>query len=181
MKKVHLGAGRRKLDGFIQVDIDPGVNIDLVSDISSLPMFGNDSVDEIYASHCFEYFDAYQAPIVLAEWRRVLRPGGSLFLSVPDMDSLMQIYQESKDLNRIIGPLFGRWGSSQGVIYHRVVYNFETLSRALQSAGFSQIKRFSPVDYLAAIDPQYDDYSLAFFPHMDKRGIQVSLCVTCLA
>lgn len=180
--KLHLGAGKRRLNGFIQVDFEPGVNIDVVSDISSLPMFEDGSVDEIYSSHSFEYFDAHQAASVLQEWRRILRKGGSLFLSVPDFDSLIEIYLKTRDLSRVIGPLFGRWGNSkEGAIYHRITYNFESLGIALRSAGFTEIRRFDPIEYLAQIDPEYDDYSLAYFPHMDRQGIQVSLCVTCSA
>lgn len=176
--KLHLGAGARKLNGFIQVDIQPGTHIDIVSDISQLPMFEDGSVDEIYSSHSFEYFDANEAIQVLKEWRRILKDGGRLFVSVPDLDNLIKIYQKTMRLDYIIGPLFGRWFiSPDRAIYHRTTYNFDSLRLALSSAGFSQITRFDPIEYLSKIDPQYDDYSLAYFPHMDRRGIQVSLCL----
>jgi predicted SAM-dependent methyltransferase len=181
--KLHLGSGRRTLKGFLQVDIEPWPNVDIVSDIGDLTMIDIASVDEIYTSHSFEYFDARQAVSVLAEWKRVLRRGGKLFISVPDFASLVRIYEETGDLSKIIGPLFGRWESVkvEGAIYHRTVYDFDSLSEALRLAGFSQIELFDPVKYLADTDPDYDDYSLAYFPHMDRRGIQVSLCVSCTA
>jgi predicted SAM-dependent methyltransferase len=181
--KLHLGSGKRKLKGFLQVDIESGANVDIVSDMGELTMIDDASVDEIYTSHSFEYFDAHQAVTVLAEWKRVLKRGGKLFISVPDFSSLVKIYEKTADLSKIIGPLFGRWENVKvgETIHHRTVYDFDSLSKALRFAGFSQIEIFDPVTYLADVDPDYDDYSLAYFPHMDRSGIQVSLCVSCTA
>ena len=181
--KFHLGSGSRTLKGFLQVDIEPWPNVDIVSDLRDLTMIDNESVDEIYTSHSFEYFDARQALIALAEWKRVLRRGGKLFISVPDFASLVKIYEETGDLSKIIGPLFGRWENVkvEETIYHRTVYDIDTLSETLRLAGFTQIELFDAVKYLSVADPHYDDYSLAYFPHMDRRGIQVSLNVSCTA
>lgn len=181
--KLHLGSGTRTLKGFLQVDIEPWPNVDIVSDLGELTMIDNESVDEIYTSHSFEYFDAHQALIALAEWKRVLRRGGKLFISVPDFASLVKIYEETRDLSKILGPLFGRWKNLKvgETIYHRTVYDFDSLSETLRLAGFTQIELFDPVKFLSDADPHYDDYSLAYFPHMDRRGIQVSLCVCCTA
>jgi hypothetical protein len=48
----------------------------------------------------------------------------------------------------------------------------------LEGSGFKEVKTFDPVEYLGNIDEMYDDYSLAFYPHMDSSGIQVSLALT---
>ena len=49
------------------------------------------------------------------------------------------------------------------------------LSTALEEPGFLAAQAYSPVEFLAAIDPEFDDHSLAFLPHFDRSGLQVSL------
>lgn len=178
--KLHLGCGKRFLTGFTHVDIADFPHIEHRSSVNKLDFIENEKVDEIYSSHTLEYFDRFQITEVLNEWSRVLKPGGSLFITVPDFDHLLKIYSESGQLSKIIGPLFGRWvnPNEKDPIYHKTVWNFDELSQQLRLAGFKEVKRFDPVSYLENIDPEYDDHSLAFFPHMDKNGIQVSLAIS---
>lgn len=173
--KLHLGSGKRRLDTFVHVDLLEHPNTDVLASIDSLEMFEDNQVSEIYTSHSFEYFDLVYAREVLIEWLRVLKPGGYLYLSVPNFDALLKIYSKTSDLKSILGPLFGRWELNNQYIYHRTVYNRDVASKLLTSVGFVDIEDFNANEYLGAIDPSYDDYSLAYFPHMDKSGIQISL------
>jgi len=54
--KLHLGCGNIILDGYTNIDIVPGEGIDVVSDVRSLPMYKDASVDEVYLSHVLEHF-----------------------------------------------------------------------------------------------------------------------------
>jgi len=56
--------------------------VQLGGDASQLPWFRDASLDFIYSSHLLEDFDDTKA--VLAEWLRVLRPGGHLIIFCPD-------------------------------------------------------------------------------------------------
>jgi len=53
--KVNLGSGNTKVPGFINLDIDPSVNPDILCDIQTSLPFENDTVDEIRAYHIFEH------------------------------------------------------------------------------------------------------------------------------
>ena len=145
--------------------------------VSDLSQFSEGSVDVIYASHLLEYFDASEAVEVLSEWRRVLRPGGLIYLAVPDFKALRKIYEQTDDLSKILGPLFGKMESDVGTIYHRTVYDKGSLFSVLEQVGFGELEEYDPIAFLGNFDATYDDHSLAFFPHMDRSGIQVSLCV----
>ena len=125
-----------------------------------------------------EYFDRVQAPAVLAEWRRVLKPSATLRLAVPDFGALVEVYQKYGELQRVLGPLYGRWGidvdGSRSTLYHRTVYDFDSLKVLLMECGFTNVRRYVVED---TIHKDYDDYSQAYVPHMDSTGILISLNV----
>lgn len=177
--RLHLGCGKRYLPGWIHIDLAPGPHIDFQNSIGDLSMFANSTVDTIYCSHALEYFDRVEAVNVLAEWRRVLTPEGRLFLAVPDFQALIRIYETTGNLSSILGPLYGRMpdASTSFVIYHKTVYDLSSLQAILSDSGFTNISKYDPILFLKQFDSQFDDHSLAFYPHMDRRGIQVSLCV----
>ena len=178
--KLHLGCGHRYLEGFIHVDKDTLPHIDYKqTDLSFLPMFKNDSVDLIYTCGAFEYYDRQEAASVLKEWRRVLKPNGTLKISVPNFESIVQVYQKYNDLDGIgiLGPLYGKWKLQEdNHIYHRTVYDQKSLSKLLSECGYKNVKNYSAEDFLPK---DYDDFSLAYVPHMDKSGIQMQLNLEC--
>ena len=178
--KLHLGCGKRYLKGFIHVDIANYSHIDYESSVENLSFFENETVDEIYTSHTLEYFSRTEVNSVLTEWWRVLKPSGKLFITVPDIDSLIEIYKKTNNLKNVLGPLYGRWEVSgyADPIFHKTIWNENELKEKLLETNFCHISRFDPVSYLSAIDPKYDDHSLAYFPHFDAKGIQVSLALS---
>lgn len=139
---IHLGCGKRRLEGYVHVDVSDYPHIDHRHDIRSLPMFADDSADLLYASHVLEYFDRVEVLDVLAQWRRVLRPGGVLRLAVPDFAALARVYLDSGDLGLVIGPLYGRWQAGpELVLHHRTTYDFRSLAGVLEGCGFRDVRR----------------------------------------
>jgi len=179
MIKLHLGCGKRVLNGWVHVDISDYEHIDFNQSIRDLSMFSDNTVETIYSSHALEYFDRNEVVSVLTERGRVLTKTGMLYIAVPDFLSLIQIYSEKGDLGNILGPLFGKMNSgiANQLIYHKTVYDESSLSLLLHECGFVNVEKYDPVQFLSEIDKDYDDHSLAFFPHMDRNGIQVSLCL----
>jgi len=55
--ELYLGSGKRKIPGFVHIDLDDHPHLDYRHDIADLPMFSDNSADLIYTSHSFEYFD----------------------------------------------------------------------------------------------------------------------------
>lgn len=177
--QLYLGSGKRNIPGFVHIDLDDYSHLDYRHDISKLPMFSSNSVDLIYTSHSFEYFDRQEGEKVLREWHRILKSGGILRIAVPNFEAIVRVYLKyKKDLDHkgILGPLFGRMGikvkGKDKTIYHKTAYDFNSLKKVLQSVGFKNIRRY---DWEKTIHKDYDDHSQAYVPHMDKKGILISL------
>jgi len=175
--KLHLGCGQRYLEGYIHIDIDDFEHIDYKASVDNLNMIENETCDLIYASHVLEYFDLEYVDDVLIEWKSKLKKGGVLRISVPNINSLIQIYKKTKDVSNILGPLYGKWEVGQDKIYHRATYDKNLLQKTLKKNGYKDIQEW---DWSAELPKGYDDYSIAYFPHMDiNHGIQVSLNLEC--
>jgi len=176
MKKLHLGCGKRYLPGYIHVDIDELDHVDVITTVENLSMFESNSIDEIYASHVLEYFDVVQVNDVLQEWYRVLKTKGKLRLAVPDFHNLVKLYTQTKDIRNVIGPIIGRWKISQNrTIFHKQIFDENSLKNLLNENGFGNT-RFWKIEELQENDANYDDHSMAYFPHLDfENGIHLSL------
>jgi len=174
--KLHLGCGNRFLPGYIHVDIATGDHIDYCHDIKKLPMFSDESASVIYSCGSIVYFDREEVLAVLHEWKRILQPDGWVYISVPNFDSIIKVYNQNKILESkgILGPLFGKWKFENEYIYQKTVYNFISLEKILIEAGFQGIELYEWQDFLPE---RYDDYSMAYIPHMNKSGIPLCLNV----
>lgn len=171
MIKLHLGCGKRYIPGFIHIDIIEYPHIDICENIDNLSVFEDNMVDIIYNCHVLEHFNRHSTKKVLKEWYRVLKVGGILRTAVPDFESLCNVYNKTKDINNIIGPLMGRQSFLYNFHYH--VFDFNYLKGILEDIGFSKVYRY---DWRNTEHSDIDDFSQAYFPHMDKtNGILISL------
>lgn len=181
MLKLHLGCGKRYLRGWTHIDIADFDHIDVRTSIDDLSALSDSIASHIYSSHALEYLDRLEAGQALKEWYRVLIPDGWLHLAVPDFAALLKIYAMSSNLDTILGPLFGRLtvGETQNRIYHKTVWDEQSLRNLLVKSGFKNIDTYDPIVFLKdqSGGVEFDDHSLAFYPHMNRNGIQVSLCL----
>lgn len=180
MIKLHLGCGKKFMVGYKHIDLNDFEHLDYKHDIRSLPMFEDNSVDEIYFCHGVEYFDRVEIYEVLKEWQRVLKPNGILRLALPDFQELAELYIETRNLNLVAGQLFGRWELKDGTkFYHRTTYDFKTLKTVLLNVGFWNVRRWDWREVFINELEGYDDYSKAYYPHMDFNGRLMSLNIQC--
>jgi predicted SAM-dependent methyltransferase len=82
--KVNLGAGYKRFDGFVNVDMDAATNPDFVADVGKdrLP-FDDSTVDEIIAHHIFEHLGGDTFFHCLKELYRVCKDGAVIDVHVP--------------------------------------------------------------------------------------------------
>jgi ubiquinone/menaquinone biosynthesis C-methylase UbiE len=171
--KLHIGCGQRHIPGFVHLDIACKRHVDIVARAECLPL-RNQCCALIYASHILEHFSRNEYLYVLREWWRVLQPGGVLRLAVPDFAACARLYV-ANSLNRglldLIGLICGRQNDPYN--YHNMVFDEPTLTDALRSVGFRNVRRW---DWRQTEHAHVDDFSQSYLPHMDKdHGTLVSL------
>ena len=73
--------------------------------------------------------------------------------------------------------MFGRWEVEKNkFIYHKTIYTRKKLMQALEQAGFTEIDEWNPLEFHGSNQDSFDDYSKAYFPHMDfKKGFPISI------
>lgn len=141
--RLHIGGKQRK-SGWKIVNIRPGPDVDYVSDCVDLGLFADASAEDIYASHVLEHL-GYQdkLPRALAEFHRVLKPGGAARVSVPDFEVLCRLFLDvakTKDERFLLMRMtFG--GPMDEHDYHCVGLTYEFLRDYLSQAGFSRIEK----------------------------------------
>jgi predicted SAM-dependent methyltransferase len=171
--KLHLGCGKRHIPGFFHIDAVEYPHVDHVATIDNLGFIADDSVDLIYTCHVLEHFRRKDVGRVLREWARVLKPGGTLRVSVPDFARLCEVYQRTGDLNLVIGPIFGRQDYLYNIHYN--VFDERSLGALLLDSGYKDVRRY---DWRATEHAAIDDFSQAYIPHLDREhGTLISLNV----
>jgi len=91
IKKLHIGCGRVKMKGFINIDKAKEVKPDKVVDIEKGIPFPDNSFEHIYSSHVLEHIRPQYWDFVLKEMARVAKNGCILELHLP----FDNIYQRS--------------------------------------------------------------------------------------
>lgn len=166
LKKLHLGCGDKRLEGYTNIDIRPGDAVDHVSDLRTLSLEPN-SYDIIYSCAVIEHFGRKEWFDLLKNWTSFLKPGGKIYLSTSDFDAITEKYLETRNLPELLGLLIG--GQKYEYDWHGMVFNFEILKEALESLGYQDIKRYDWREFDTG-KQGLDDFSQAYLPHLDKEN-----------
>jgi predicted SAM-dependent methyltransferase len=146
--RLHLGCGKRKLKGYVNIDWRKTKATDLVCNILKIP-YPENTVDTIEIYHVIEHLPRHEFPKALKEWFRVMSPGGQLIIEYPDFDQAVKDYLEGNE-NRIDN-IFGLQRFPGDT--HLFGYNFKRLKKLLKQAGFTNIKNEVPTDYHVELEP----------------------------
>jgi predicted SAM-dependent methyltransferase len=121
--------------------------IDAYADASHLP-YSTGEVDSILTVQVAEHFSRAEVVKVLAEWYRVLRSGGQLFVDVPDLMGILKMLIDAvdvKDDEWVARLLYGSHKNRYSC--HSWGYTPRSLSHLLKTAGFANTKEVSLIEH----------------------------------
>jgi predicted SAM-dependent methyltransferase len=159
---VNLGAGTVGKPGWVNVDASAFDGINCVYDMRRGLPFPDASVRGLFCEHFLEHLDYdEEAPMLLRDCHRVLKPGGVLRIIVPDAEAYLRAYcEDGWDMLTRVRPLLpGRVDSYFGNRYdskmqavnmifrqgteHKYAYDAETLMALLRRCGFARVEHQS--------------------------------------
>ena len=173
---LHLGCGGLIIPEFWNMDGWAACRCDVVCGIGRLKL-ASGSVGIIYSSHVFEHVRGRLTERTLKEWHRVLKPGGKLYIAMPDLEALCRIYLDGLarydtadgrfGADLAAGIMYGGQTNSYDFHYHGK--SFVPLKAMLEAVGFTSVSLF-------------DRNSLKFAPFRDAAsaaigGVPISLNV----
>jgi predicted SAM-dependent methyltransferase len=92
MRFVNLGCGSRFHKDWINYDFVSNNPQIIATDLSSGIPEANNSVDVTYSSHVLEHFTKTQGVQFIQECYRILKPGGTIRIVVPDLEVIAKNY-----------------------------------------------------------------------------------------
>ena len=106
------------------------------------------SVDVLYSSHMLEHLDRFEADKFLKEAFRVLAPGGTIRLAVPDLEKKIKLYNDNQDANEFVESLYMSISKPRrlrerikillvGLRHHNWMYDQYSLCMLLEKHGFT--------------------------------------------
>lgn len=153
--RLHIGAGPYRLPGWLNTDLIAG---DAYVDLDRRLPFPDSSFAFAFGEHVIEHLSEATGEALVKELRRILRPGGVLRLTTPDLHKLLAIYEDRNpvvtraDYARYFDEASGKrherpcqilndylrlWG-------HQWIYDEEDLAARLVAAGFARVQRLEP-------------------------------------
>lgn len=175
-RKLQIGTSINVLPGWFNVDIIPLYEGAYFMDATERFPFPDASFDYIFSEHMIEHVEYDQAQFMLAECYRVMKPGGRIRISTPDLQVLANLYATEKtpEQQRYLDHFYSLWfpsveKRSVGLVVnqlfdfeHKFLYDEETLTACLESAGFQSVTRQAPGTSseaaLTGIDAHANDY-----------------------
>jgi len=140
---LNLGCGDAPIPNIINCDLYSPL-ADVVADLCELSVFEDGSADCIESHHAIEHLPLADVPRAIAEWHRVLKPGGALVLTCPDLDAVTRLWLKSdRSLDSYEARMLFGSQEHQGM-FHKSGYSSTTMRRLLSTCGFRVCWNHSP-------------------------------------
>lgn len=155
--KLHLGCGLNYMDGWLNTDLVPdSKRIHL--DVSKRFPFPDESFNYAFNEHMIEHLPYITGKKMLSECYRILKVGGTLRITTPDLNFLINMYQNEQtkvhrdyivwnaknfigkeaphDAISVLNNYVRDWG-------HQYIYDVQSLRKILSDIGFINIKELN--------------------------------------
>lgn len=148
---LNVGCGENPQKEYVNLDYDWYPDIDVCWDITKKNYpFPDSSFEGVFTEHCFEHLSFDKVKENLKEFYRLLKPGGTIRIVVPDGQIYIELYQKKKTDNSVILP-YGENEATPMISINRIfrdhghlfIYDFETFAHILKEIGFTEITKKS--------------------------------------
>lgn len=158
MTKLHIGCGPIHLDGWVNIDKERSHDPDIWCDAEDLDsvmaagkrLFDDNSVDLVFGCHFLEHLPwPSVVEIFLSSTHKILKPGGTMRIVVPDLMKVAKMYVRGEALKDIYGidfPIVGpdcpatRFMAFARGWEHTVLFDERLLTMLMEQAGFVNIR-----------------------------------------
>ena len=157
VRKLHLGCGHNVIDGWLNTDVmSLRRDVPYLNAIKRFP-FDDGEFDCVFSEHLIEHFPFAHGLAMLKECHRILKPGGRIRITTPDLTFLIQLCcaQKSDVVREYIEWVVAKFspspppGAGEALVVndfmrnwgHQFIYDEETMRLSLRNAGFSDVVR----------------------------------------
>ena len=150
--RVDFAVDRKKVQGDSVTKTGKPLLPDVEADLRALP-FPDNYADAARAIHVIEHFQVWDAPKVMREWVRVLKPGAELAIECPCLDKIVKLFDVPN-----IPPYYTFWGlygdprMEDPLMMHKWAYSEAQLRRLMASVGLVEIRGEPPMFHQPARD-----------------------------
>lgn len=151
-KYLNLGSGapdrKTRTIEWINFDISKIDTIDIRGDAFQLP-FKDNTFEMIHCIHMLEHVWRDQQVAMLAEAKRVLKPGAKLYIEVPDFkETVIRLARWFKSENQdrvrmwdLMVSIYGKTDSWRKAQAHKIGFDEQWLREKFIAAGFEKMER----------------------------------------
>lgn len=157
--KLNIGCGKQTWPGFYCVDAVRHPKASRAPDLlhafefagdgslrNPLPL-KDDCAEELHSYHFIEHVYRWEAPALVAEFRRLLKPAGKLVLELPNIAAAAQNLLAGMNDQMAMWPLYGDPEHRDPYMCHRWGYTPQTITALLQAHGFGSVSVLPPVTH----------------------------------
>jgi SAM-dependent methyltransferase len=147
LRRLNWGCGGDGRRGWINSDRTAGPGVDLVADIREGLPIESGTIDYAVGAHTIQGLAYPELAPALVEVFRVLRPGGTLRLVVPDLDADIRAYTKHDQDRVLVAPDQVRSRGGRFIAHllrcgrSRTLFTFDFLEELLLDAGFVDVTR----------------------------------------
>ena len=133
----------------IRLDIDEGVNPDIVGTLTDMKLVETASVDAVHSAYNIDHIYPHEVPIALAEFYRVLKEDGIVYVRCPDIQLISEAVINDQLLDALydspagpISPIHIIYGNRQEIVEgneymaKKCGFTYSVLNMAFSEAGF---------------------------------------------